>query len=179
MSVPPLVVRARETAERLRFAKSCRDEDGRLLHVLAGRRGIERVAEIGTGTGVGTAWLAAALAPGTPVYTAEPDETLAREAAILFADDPDVHVLAGDWRTVLPPHAPFDLIFVDGGRAKDDPDAVLGLTAPGATLVMDVFSVDWQGPDPRRERWFTHPRMTTVELGTGGNARVLVAVVRR
>lgn len=91
MSVPPLVARARETAERLGFAKSCRDEDGRLLHVLAGRRGIERVAEIGTGVGVGTAWLAAAVAPGTPVYTAEPDETLAQEAAGLFADDPAVH----------------------------------------------------------------------------------------
>ena len=147
--------------------------------MLAGRRGIERVAEIGTGVGVGTAWLAAAVAPGTPVYTAEQDETLAQEAASLFADDPDVHVLAGDWRAVLPPYAPFDLIFVDSGHAKDDPDAVLGLTAPNATLVMDDFSAGWQRPDPRRERWLEHPRVTTVELGTGGNARVLVAVVRR
>lgn len=179
MSVPPLVTRARETAERIGFAKSSRDEDGRLLHVLAGRRGIERVAEIGTGVGVGTAWLAAAVAPGTPVYTAELNETLAREATSLFADDPDVHVLVGDWRSVLPPHAPFDLIFVDGGHAKDDPAAVLGLAAPGATLVMDDFSADWQGPDPRRERWFADPRVTAVELGTGDNARVLIAVVRR
>ena len=177
--MPPLVARARETAERLGFAQSCRDEDGRLLHVLAGRRGIERVAEIGTGVGVGTAWLAAAVAPGTPVYTAEPDEACAREAARLFAEDPDVHVLAGDWRAVLPPHAPFDLIFVDGGHAKDDPDAVLGLATPGATLVLDDFSGDWPGPDSRRERWLVHPRVTTVELGTGGNARVLLAVVRR
>lgn len=179
MSVPPLVAKAGETAARLGFTKSCRDADGHLLHVLAGRRGIERVAEIGTGVGVGTAWLAAAVTPGTPVYTAEPDEKLAREATSLFADDPDVHVLVGDWRAVLPPHAPFDLIFVDGGHAKDDPDAVLGLAAPGATLVMDDFSADWEGPDPRRERWLTHPRVTTVELGTGGNARVLIAVVRR
>ena len=176
---PPLVARAREAAERLGFEKSSRDEDGLLLHVLAARRGIERVAEIGTGAGVSTAWLAAALVPGTPLYTAEADAALAAAAARLFDADPDVHVFAGDWRFVLPPHAPFDLIFVDGGRAKDDPDAVLGLAAPGATLVLDDFSADWPGPDPRRERWLTHPRVTAIELGTGGNATAIVGVVRR
>ena len=97
----------------------------------------------------------------------------------MFADDPDVHVLEGDWRAVLPPHAPFDLLFVDGGRAKDDPDAVLGIAAPGATIVMDDFSADWPGPDPRRGRWFEHPRVAAVELGTGGSASAIVAVVRR
>ena len=179
LSVPPLVARARATARELGFEKSCRDEDGALLHVLAARRGIERVGEIGTGTGVGTAWLASALAPGTLLYTAELDATRAAAAMSLLTEDPDVHVLAGDWREVLPPHAPFDLIFVDGGHAKDDPDAVLRLATPGATVVMDDFSADWEGPDPRRERWFAHPRVTVVELGTGANARVIVAVVRR
>lgn len=179
MRIPPLVGRARAAAAELGFEKSCRDEDGWLLHVLAGRRGIERVAEIGTGTGVGTAWLASALLPGTPLFTAESEPVLAQAAAAIFADDPDVHVLPGDWREVLPPRAPFDLIFVDGGRAKDDPDAVLGLAAPGATLVMDDFSADWQGSDARRERWLSHPRVVVVELGTGVNDRSLVALVRR
>lgn len=165
-------------ARELGFEQSCRDEDGALLHVLAARRGIERVAEIGTGTGVGTAWLASALRPGVPLYTAELDPELADAAEALFAADADVRVLVGDWRDVLPGHAPFDLVFVDGGRAKDDPDTVLGLTAPGTTLVMDDFSADWEGPDPRRECWLGHPRVTTVELGTGSNARVIVAVVR-
>ena len=179
MTVPALVARARAAAAELGFDRSCRDEDGRLLHVLAGRRGIERVGEIGTGTGVGTAWLASALAPGVPLYSAEIDVRLAQAAAVLFADDPDVHVLTGDWRIELPPHAPFDLLFVDGGGAKDDPDAVLGLAAPGATIVMDDFSAGWDDSDPRRARWFAHPRVVTVELGTGDDARVLVAVVRR
>jgi predicted O-methyltransferase YrrM len=179
VSVPPLVERARAVARELGFEKSCRDEDGALLHLLAARRGIERVGEIGTGAGVGAAWLASALPPGVPLYTAEDDTGLARAAAGLFADDPDVHVLTGNWRDALPPFAPFDLLFVDGGRAKDDPSAVLGLVAPGATLVLDDFSADWPRPDSRRERWFTHPRVTSVEVGTGGNASAIVAVVRR
>ena len=148
MTVPALVGRARAAAADLGFERSCRDEDGRLLHVLASRRGIERVVETGTGTGVGTAWLASALPPGVPLFSAEIDPRLAQAAAELFADDPDVHVLTGDWRPTLPPQAPFDLLFVDGGGAKDDPDAVLGLAAPGATIVMDDFSATWKGPDP-------------------------------
>ena len=47
MTVPPLVARAKATAEAPDFAKSCRDEDGLLLHVLAGRRALERGAELG------------------------------------------------------------------------------------------------------------------------------------
>ena len=173
------MARSRAEARRLDFDRCSTDEVGRLLHVLAGRCGVERVAEIGTGTGTGTAWLAAALAPGTPLFTAEADPVLADAAAALFADDPAVHVLRGDWRGVLAPHAPFDLVFADGGRAKDDPDAVLGLAAPGATVVLDDFSVDWPRPDERRERWLAHPRVTAVELGTGDGRTAIVAVVRR
>ena len=179
MTVPPLVARAKAATAALGFDRSCRDDDGMLVHVLAARRGIERVAEIGTGTGVGTAWLASALAPGVRLVTAELDERLAEAAAQLFADDPDVDVLHGDWREVLPAHAPFDLIVVDGGRAKDDPDAVLALAAPGATIVVDDFSADRKRPGPRREGWLAHPRLAAVEMGTGQTARVIVAVVRR
>ncbi len=179
MRLPPLVVRAKAAADAHGFERSCRDGDGMLLHVLAARRAIERVAEIGTGAGVGTAWLASALPPGVGLFSAEVDEPLAKVAAAVFADDPDVSVLVGDWRAVLEPHAPFDLIFVDGGRAKDDPDAVLALASPAATIVMDDFLADRDGADPRRDRWLSHPRLAAVEIGTGRNARAIVAVVRR
>jgi predicted O-methyltransferase YrrM len=173
---PPLVSRARAAADRI-GREGCRDEVGRLLHVLAGRRGVERVAEIGTGAGVGTAWLASALRPGVPLYTAEIDQELAKAAAELFAHDPDAHVLEGDWRVALTWHAPFDLIFVDGGRAKEDPDAVLGLAVAGSTVVIEGFGADESEPDRRRERWSSHPRLAVAEVGTGGDSRVLVATV--
>jgi predicted O-methyltransferase YrrM len=179
MTVPPLVARARAAAAELGFERSTRDGDGQLLYLLAGRRGIERVAEIGTGTGVGSAWLAAALPPGVPLYTAENDAILAQAATGVFAEDRDVHVLQGDWRETLPPHAPFDLVFADGGGAKDDPDAVLGLAMPGATIALDDFTAGWPAPDERRERWLTHPRLACAMLGTGGDALALIAVVRR
>jgi predicted O-methyltransferase YrrM len=179
VTVPPLVARARAAARELGFTRSSRDEDGRLLHVLAARRGIGRVAEIGSGTGVGTAWIAAALSPGVPLFTAELEPLLAAAARAVFVDDPDVHVLEGDWRDVLPPEAPFDLVFVDGGGAKDDLDGVLGIAAPGATLVLDDLSAHHADPDPVRRCWLDDPRLVAAEIGTGSTARAIVAVVRR
>ena len=178
-SDPPLVERARALAAQLGFEKSCRDDVGRLLHVLAARRGVERAAEIGGGAGVGTAWIASALQPGVPLVTVELDRRLAEATSSLFADDPEVHVLPGDWRVMLPPEAPFDFLSVDGEQAKDEVDSVLALAVPGATLVLVDFSADRVGPDPRQARWLGHERLTAVEVGTGGNAQAIVAVVRR
>ena len=111
--VPPLVERALALTERLGFEKSCLPEVGRLLHVLAGSRGRERVAEIGTGAGVGAAWIVSALPPQTPFFTAELDPARAAAARELFAADENVRVLEGDWRELLPREAPFDFVFYD------------------------------------------------------------------
>jgi predicted O-methyltransferase YrrM len=178
METPPLVRRALDLAAAQGFERSCRHEDGALLHVLAARRGTSRVAEIGTGTGVGTAWMVAALPPGTRLFTAEIDPDLAERAAALFADDPDVTVLSGPWRESLPAEAPFDLIFVDARDAKDDVDTVVGLLAPGGTAVLDDF---WHAPalpDPRRDAWLLHPLLATVEVWVTRERRALVSVRR-
>jgi predicted O-methyltransferase YrrM len=173
---PPLVRRAHALAEELGFAKSCRDEDGALLHVLAAARRTGRVGEIGTGVGVGAAWIASSLPPGVPFVTAEADPELAAAAARLFADDPDVRVLAGPWRETLPAEAPFDLLFVDANDAKDDVEATLGLLAPRGMVVLDDFTPDWPGPDPRRIAWLGHPELVGIEVLTTPTSATMVAV---
>ena len=176
MRTPPLVERARAAAARAGFEHSCADEDGALLHLLAGRRGLLRAGEIGTGTGVGAAWIVSALEPGVPFVTVELDGGRAALAAGVFAEDPDVSVLTGYWRAVLKAVAPFDLLFVDCADAKDDPDGVLGLLAPRATVVLDDVSVDPAAPDGRRDRWLQHPALATTELWVTSERRVLLAV---
>lgn len=176
MKLPPLVVRAHGEAKRLGFESSCRDEDGALLHVLAGRRGTLRAGEIGTGAGVGAAWIVSALQPGTRFVTVEIDAERAAAAAALFAEDADVRVLHGDWRRLLPPEAPFDFLFVDGGDAKDDVEAMLGLLAPRATAVLDDFWFDPALPDPRRDAWLEHPALSATELWVTPERRAIVAV---
>ncbi len=103
MQEPGIVTKARALAAELGFERSCLPEDGALLHVLASRRGIGRAAEIGSGAGVGSAWIVSALRPGIPFFTTEVDPELAAATAALHADDPSVAVLVGPWRETLPP----------------------------------------------------------------------------
>ena len=175
--VPPLVEQALALAERTGFDRSCSPETGRLLQVLAGTRGLERVAEIGTGAGVGAAWILSALDPDVTFFTVELDKLRARDAAALFADDATARVLHGDWETVLPPEAPFDLVFADGGKAKARED-VLGLLAPGGFLVLDDLTPGYADPDPVRELWLGHRRLLAVELQVSSREAVIVGTLQ-
>jgi predicted O-methyltransferase YrrM len=178
METPPLVRRAEALAGALGFSKSCLPEDGALLHVLAARRGIERAGEIGTGAGVGSAWIVSALPPATAFFTTKSDHRLAGRVRRLFADDPNVTVLTGDWRETLPAEAPFDLLFVDGGDAGDDPDSVVGLLTPGGTAFVGDLWLDPASADSPRERWLHHQQLSAVELWVTPARRAIVAVRR-
>ena len=161
MRKPPLV----ERAESLGFERSCEPEVGWLLHVLAAQRGRGRVGEIGTGAGVGTAWLASALRPGAPLYTVQ----LGLQGRAGLFD-----VLHGD-RRELEAEAPFDLLFVDAAPAKADPETI-GLLAPGGTAVLDDLTPGYADPDPVRELWLGHPYLVAAELVVAPEAAVIVAV---
>jgi len=173
---PPLVTRALALERKLGFERSCIPEVGLLLHVLAAQRGRTRVGELGTGCGVGAAWIVSALSPTVPFVTVELDEARARAAAGLFAEDENVTVLHGDWHELMPPEAPFDLLFLDSGKQQPelDGDDVIGLLAPGATIVMDDLTPGRQRPDPVREFWLNHPRIAALELLTTPQTAAIV-----
>jgi predicted O-methyltransferase YrrM len=58
-----------------------------LHRLLAGQRGRTRVAEIGSGCGVGSAWILSALDPEVPFVTVELDAIRAAEVTELLAAD--------------------------------------------------------------------------------------------
>jgi predicted O-methyltransferase YrrM len=175
---PPLVVRAQAIARELGLEVSCSPEAGALLHVLAARRGVSRVAEIGTGCGIATAWIVSALPPQTPFVTVAADPRRATQLARLFESDPDVRVLVGDWCELLPPHAPFDLLVSHAGETPPDVDVepAVGLLAPGGTVVLDNLSPGRTVPDPARELWLGHPWLAAVEVCTTPSTVAIVAV---
>jgi predicted O-methyltransferase YrrM len=177
--LPPLVQRALALAERSGFEKSCSDEAGRLLQVLAAQRGRTRVGEIGTGCGVGAAWILSALPPETAFLTVELDPERAAAAAELLADDEHARVLQGDWAEILPAEAPFDLLFADGGgQATKTNPAVLDLLPPGGTLVLDNLTPGHPGPDPVRELWLHDPRLAAIELQLSPREAAIVGVLQ-
>src|ERR1700709_2114513 len=103
MSAPPdlpdVVRRACEASRRAGYVFFCRNETGRLLAALAATR-TGTLAEVGTGTGVGTAWLRSWVPRGPHNPPAELEPRLAGAAAAIFSDDDRVEVLAADWSTL-------------------------------------------------------------------------------
>ena len=179
--VPAIVIEAERSAAEAGFGHSCIPEVGRLLSAAAAAKPRGIVAESGTGAGVGTAWLRSGLGPDARLVTVERDTRLADRAAKLFADDPRVEVLTGDWR-LLEAHAPFDVFFCDGGGKRDDPERVVELLAPGGVLVMDDFTpaLDWPPRfdgriDELRVFYLSHPRLAATEVLTTATSSAVVA----
>ena len=108
LELPELVHRAESLAIAMRFELSSLPEIGRLLAVLVSQRPRGRFAEIGSGCGVGSAWIVTAMGPEATFVTVEADEERAGAVSRLFADQPQVRSLHGDWRDVLPSEAPLD-----------------------------------------------------------------------
>jgi predicted O-methyltransferase YrrM len=96
----------------------------RLLAVLAAGR---RCAEIGTAFGEGAAAMAST---ATSVVTVERDHERAAVAERRLRRLRNVELVVADWREALPSLGPFELVFFDGGRFAEAPDAV-DLVAPG------------------------------------------------
>jgi predicted O-methyltransferase YrrM len=121
---------------------SCIPAFGQLLQRLAAAKPGGRLAEAGSGCGVGTAWLASGLRDGASLVSVESDVTRATAVAELFADRNDVAVHHGDSAAILPTLAPFDLLFFDGLGSIDDllperASPVIELVRIGGLLVFD------------------------------------------
>ena len=188
MSAPPelpdVVRRAFDVSRRSGYVSFCRNETGRLLATLAATRS-GTLAEFGTGTGVGTAWLRSGIRDDARILTAELEPTLADAAAAIFTEDPRVEVLAADWST-LRDKGPFSLLFLDARAPKDSgADTVIDLVEDGGLVVLDDFTPCSSWPpvaegrvDDLRERWLTDERFTTVEVMVAPDAAVLIATKR-
>ena len=188
MSAPPelpdVVSRAFAVSRKAGNVSFCRNETGRLLAALAATRE-GTLAEFGTGCGVGTAWLRSGVREGARIVTAELDAKLAKAAAEIFDDDPQVEVVAADWSTLVD-KGPFSLLFLDSGKpSAAGPDKVWDLVEEGGIVVIDdLIPTDLWPPivygrvDSLRESWLTDERFTTVEVMVAADTSVLLATKR-
>jgi predicted O-methyltransferase YrrM len=182
--LPPLVSAALSLSGRRGFVSSTRNETGRLLATLAASKtGI--VGELGTGCGVGSAWLRSGATEQTKIVTAESDPQLAQAVAELFAQDERIEVVSADW-TALIERGPFALLFVDAREAKISArDIIADVVEPGGFVVLDDFTPSAVWPpmyegrvDTLRQEWLMDKRFTTVEVMVAADAAVLLATRR-
>jgi demethylmenaquinone methyltransferase/2-methoxy-6-polyprenyl-1,4-benzoquinol methylase len=137
---PELDVRARRRAGELGFAISSAPGVGRLLAALAAAVPPNgRIIELGTGSGVGLAWLVHGLGARTDVTVTSVDT----DARLLGAVRDDawpqyVELVEGDGAAVVQARGPFDLIFADAPSGKvEGLEHTVAALAPGGVLVVD------------------------------------------
>jgi predicted O-methyltransferase YrrM len=197
---PPMVEQATSLARRLGFPLTRRESEaggggpsaclpgvGRFLGVLAAGCAGGRIGEIGTGTGVGSAWMASAMPADCALVTAEIDGRRAAAAAELFSGDGRVSVLSGDARELLTGHGPFDLLFADGGwRDPGGLATLVDLVRVGGKIVMDdvtpLAALPDDSPlrtgDVKRDLFFGNPRLLSTEVVLPDLANALLVGTR-
>jgi predicted O-methyltransferase YrrM len=196
---PPLVEQAYAVARRHGFPLTRQEAGpgrpsaslsgvGRFLAMLAAGCAGGAIAELGTGAGIGAAWIAGAMPADCTLVTAELDPVLAAAVARLLAHDARVRVLTGDANVALRPHAPFDLIFADSGvRDPAEFGAVVGMLRPGGRIVMDdvtpVRALPADSPlresDVKRDLFARHGNLTWTEVVLPDLANSLLVGTRR
>jgi predicted O-methyltransferase YrrM len=180
--IPRLVRDAQSASDAQGFPRSSARETGRLLRVLAAHAGTGTIGEIGTGAGVGAAWIASGMQPGARFFTVELDDDRARAARHLFAGVPGITVLHGPWEDILA-HGPFDLLFIDAKPAKiEGARLAAGALSPGGMAVLDDLTpedvrpdVDRANPDDVREFWLNHPDLVATEVMMSRTMSVVLA----
>jgi len=172
--LPEPVRLAAERAERAGFAMSCDPGAGRLLAVLAAAVPANgRVLELGTGTGVGTAWIVHGLRErdDVEVVTVEIDAATAALAA-QYRWPPQVRLLTGDALEVTRRAGRFDLIFADAQGGKwEGLDATVAALRPGGQLLVDDMTPGEFADEHHarktaevRSRLLGHPDLVSVEI---------------
>jgi predicted O-methyltransferase YrrM len=171
--IPDAVAAARRRAHQLRFPLSSEDGVGRLLAVLAAAVPPGgRILEIGTGVGVGTAWISTGLAGRTDVemISVEVDRQ-SSDAAMEWPWPAHVHIINADVLDVLGTLGKFDLMFVDAAPIKRHIEWTIRALRRGGILVVDDCHTDMKMTDLQRANnadlrrfLLRHPELQTVEL---------------
>lgn len=181
---PALVSRAHAAAEQIGFpvtsqdpghgrGSGCQPGVGRFLAMLAAGCHGGRIGELGTGAGIGAAWLSGAMPSDCTLVTCEIDPVRAAAASELLAADRRVQVLTGNAVELIQDHGPYDLIFADCGvRDAQTFGALVSLLRPGGQIVMDdltpelALSADspYRERDIKREMFAGEGRLTWTEV---------------
>jgi predicted O-methyltransferase YrrM len=176
-STPPLVTAAADRARQAGFLISCDPEVGRLLAVLAAHLPPgARVLELGTGAGVGTAWITSALLPRTDVTVTTVEKNPRIAALAAQGDWPGfVDLRCADALEVLNGPGPFDLIFADAPGGKwEGLDRTIAALSPHGLLVVDDMTPTPAWPAEQHGRQsqvrrdlLTSPLLVSAEFSLG------------
>lgn len=138
---PPAVVRAIQQDTRAAgFPMASEPQTGSLLRTLAATKPAGAFLELGTGTGLSTAWILDGMDRHSRLVTMDNDETVQNIARRHLGHDPRITFQIADGAAFLESlqgHT-FDFIFADTWPGKyDHLDEALALVKPGGLYIID------------------------------------------
>ena len=138
--VPPAIAAICRDTDAIGFTMGSEARTGSLLGTLAAMKPAGRFLELGTGTGIGTAWLLSGMDRAARLDSVDSDSKVQAIARLHLGGDPRVRFHHIDGAAFLAASAPdsFDLIFADAWTGKfTDLDLALGLLRTGGVYVID------------------------------------------
>jgi predicted O-methyltransferase YrrM len=135
---------------RLGFSMASEPKTGALLAVLAAAKPGGRLLEIGTGTGIGTAWLLAGMDASARLDTVDADPAVVDVARRHLGGDARVAFRVEDGAALLARADPdtYDLVYADAWPGKfTHLDAALACLRPGGFYVIDDLLPQATWPD--------------------------------
>jgi predicted O-methyltransferase YrrM len=138
---PPAALAAIEaqTAE-LNFGMASEPRTGALLRALAASKPGGRLLELGTGTGIATAWILSGMDEASTLTSVDTDPDAQAVAQRFLGTDGRLTLLNEDGAAFLrsQPQLSFDLVFADAMPGKYEAlDAALAAVKPGGFYVID------------------------------------------
>ena len=127
-------------SKSIRFSMPSDLQTGALLQTLVGSKPKANVLEIGTGTGLATAWLLAGMDADSSLLSIDNEQLYQSVADNILGDDKRLSLLCTDAGQWLDDNLEqkFDLIFADAWPGKyANLDAALGSLAVGGMYVID------------------------------------------
>src|ERR1044071_4764335 len=140
VAMPAVVPSMYRDSADIGFALASEPRTGALLRALAATKPGGRLLEMGTGTGIGTAWLLHGMDAGARLVSVESDATVLDVARRHLAHDPRVTFHHGDGAAFLEQSPPdsYDLVYADTWAGKfTHLELALALVRRGGLYVID------------------------------------------
>ena len=147
--------RVLERTTALAFDMPSEPQTGAMLRMLAATKPGGRLLELGTGTGLATAWLLDGMDPNARLVSIDSTSAVQAVAREVLGQDPRLELVTEDAAIFLQRQAPesFDLIFADAMPGKYEMlDDTLALIRPGGIYIVDDMSPRESWPDEHAAR---------------------------
>ena len=147
--LPPGFTEIQKASQTMGFSMPSDLQTGALLRALVGTKRNARVLEIGTGTGLATAWLLAGMDTNSSLISIDNESAYQETAEQVLGSDPRLQLIctdAGNW--LENNQMSFDLIFADAWPGKyANLNAALKALAPGGMYIIDDMLPQPNWPD--------------------------------